>query len=86
MVFPIPLRQLLQPLHFNIPAAALFEVGLHNLRHQHPYPRIEDVHIYSCHCAEININILKCLLHAFVDGGSPDGNGRLPTHDEVDIR
>ena len=58
---------------------------MHNLRHKHPHARVEDSCIHTCHRAEVDIDILKRLLHALADVCVCDGEGRLPTHDQIDV-
>ena len=56
------------------------------MRHKHPHARVDDSCIHTFHRAEVDVHILKRLLHALADVCVFDGEGRLPAHDEVDVR
>ena len=83
---PVPFGQLAEPLGFDVPAAAHAEIGLHNVRHKHPHAGVNNFYVYARHRAEVDIYILKRLLHALADIGVSDGEGRLPAHDQIDVR
>ena len=83
---PVPFGQLAEPLGFDVPAAAFAEIGLHNLRHKHPHAGVNNFYVYARHRAEVDIHILKRLLHALADIGVSDGEGRLPAHNQIDVR
>ena len=82
---PVPFGQLAEPLGFDVPAAAHAEIGLHNVRHKHPHAGVNNFYVYARHRAEVDIDILKRLLHALADVCVCDGEGRLPAHDQIDV-
>ena len=86
VVLPVPFRQALEQAVLNVPAAALFEVGIDDMRHEHPHPRIDDLYVYADHRAEVDVHVIESLLHALADTDARDREGRLSADDEVDVR
>ncbi len=82
---PVPFGQLAEPLGFNIPAAAPVEVGLYDIRHKHPQPRVNDPGIHPGHRAEVQIDVAERLLHALADAGILNRELRLSAHNKVNI-
>ena len=56
------------------------------MRHKHPHAGVNNFYVYARHRAEVDIHILKRLLHALADVCVCDGDGRLPAHNQVDVR
>ena len=59
---------------------------MHNLRHKHPHAGVNDFYIHARHRAEVDVHILKRLLHALADVCVCDRESRLPAHDQIDVR
>ena len=85
MIRPVPCGQALDPAELNVPAAASSEVGIDDIREQHPHPRIKESDVHADHRAEVDVHILERLLHALADADAPDGRGGLPADNEVDV-
>ena len=56
------------------------------MRYKHPHASIDDSYVHTCHRAEVDIHILERLLHTLADAGVSDRDGRLPAHDQIDVR
>ena len=56
------------------------------MRHKHPHAGVNNFYVYARHRAEVDIHILKRLLHALADVCVCDGEGRLPAHNQIDVR
>ena len=56
------------------------------MRHKHPHAGVNNFYVYARHRAEVDIYILKRLLHALADVCVCDGEGCLPAHDQIDVR
>ena len=85
VIRPVPFGQALDPAELNVPAAASSEVGIDDIREQHPHPRIKESDVHADHRAEVDVHILERLLHALADADAPDGRGGLPADNEVDV-
>ena len=85
LIRPVPLGETPEETDLKVPALAPLEVGLHDLRYQHPHPRINESDIHADHRAEVDVHVLEGLLHAVADADVLDGEGGLPADNKVDI-
>ena len=85
LIRPVPLGETPEKTDLKVPALAPLEVGLHDLRYQHPHPRINEPDVHADHRAEVDVHILERLLHAVADADVLDGEGGLPADNEVDV-
>ena len=82
---PVPFGQSAEPFGFNIPAAAPAEVGLHDIRHKHPQPRVDDTGIHPGHRAQVHVNFFESVFHSLVNTDVLDWELRLSAHNEVNV-
>ena len=86
VVLPFPLGQLFDQLALKIPSLTLFEVGFDDIRKNDPRAHIIEPVRRLCHRAEVDIDVIKRILHALADADVADRKFRLSADDQLNIR
>ena len=83
---PVPFREFCDQRPLDAPALLVAEVGLEDLRNEHPHAHAEQTILRLSHRAEVGIDIIKRLLHTLADADVSDRDFRLAADDELDPR
>ena len=83
---PVPFREFCDQRPLDAPALLVAEVGLEDLRNEHPHAHAEQAILRLSHRAEVGIDIIKRLLHTLADADVSDRDFRLAADDELDPR
>ena len=83
---PVPFREFCDKRPLDAPALLVAEVGLEDLRNEHPHAHAEQAILRLSHRAEVGIDIIKRLLHTLADADVSDRDFRLAADDELDPR
>ena len=86
VVRPVPLGQLFDQLALKIPSRALFEVGFDDIRKNDPRAHIIEPVRRLCHRAEVDIDVIKRILHALADADAANASRGLSADDQLNIR
>ena len=86
VVLPFPLGQLFDQLALKIPSLTLFEVGFDDIRKNDPRAHIIEPVRRLCHRAEVDIDVIKRILHALADADAANASRGLSADDQLNIR
>ena len=86
VVLPFPLGQLFDQLALKIPSLTLFEVGFDDIRKNDPRAHIIEPVRRLCHRAEVDIDVIKRILHALADADAANASRGLSANDQLNIR
>ena len=83
---PVPFREFCDKRPLDAPALLVAEVGLEDLRNEHPHAHAEQAILRLSHRAEVGIDIIKRLLHALADADVANASRGLSADDQLNIR
>ena len=83
---PVPFREFCDKRPLDAPALLVAEVGLEDLRNEHPHAHAEQGILRLCHRAEVDIDVIKRILHALADADVANASRGLSADDQLNIR
>ena len=83
---PVPFREFCDQRPLDAPALLVAEVGLEDLRNEHPHAHAEQTILRLSHRAEVGIDIIKRLLHTLADADAANASRGLSADDQLNIR
>ena len=83
---PVPFREFCDKRPLDAPALLVAEVGLEDLRNEHPHAHAEQGILRLSHRAEVGVDVIKRLLHTLADADVSDRDFRLAADDQLDVR
>ena len=83
---PVPFREFFDKRPLDAPALLVAEVGLEDLRNEHPHAHAEQGILRLGHRAEVGVDVIKRLLHTLADADVSDRDFRLAADDQLDVR